>query len=62
MAAPETVTDSICYMCTTSCPNKIHVNHGRAVKMEMVNRKVAHHPEALQDKGECQQPCQVSRG
>jgi anaerobic selenocysteine-containing dehydrogenase len=36
--------DSICYMCTASCPVKVHVEDGRAVRVEMINPKSAHCP------------------
>ena len=37
----EIVQDGICYMCTISCPSKIYVRDGRAVKIEMTDKKLA---------------------
>ncbi|HJX13250.1 MAG TPA: hypothetical protein VJ377_06960 [Dehalococcoidales bacterium] len=38
------VKDGICYMCTASCPTRIHVRDGKAVKIEMADPKVAYCP------------------
>lgn len=38
------VKEGICYMCTDSCPTRVHVRDGRAVKIEIVNDKAAHCP------------------
>jgi anaerobic selenocysteine-containing dehydrogenase len=43
-ASATRVSDSICYMCTASCPVKVHVEDGRAVRVEMANPKNAHCP------------------
>ena len=40
----ETVRDGICYMCTHTCPTKIHVRDGRAVKIDIADEKVAYCP------------------
>jgi anaerobic selenocysteine-containing dehydrogenase len=37
MAAKEVIKNGICYMCTASCPTRIHVSNGKAIKIEMAN-------------------------
>jgi len=44
MAKSAEVKEGICYMCTDSCPTKVHVRNGRAVKIDIVNDKVAYCP------------------
>lgn len=39
MSTKEVVRNGICYMCTASCPSKIHVSNGKAVKIDMVNAR-----------------------
>ncbi len=34
MMKPRTIKDSICYMCTAACPVKVHINEGKAVKVD----------------------------
>ena len=34
MQENEVIKNGICYMCTASCPIKIHVSHGKAVKVD----------------------------
>ena len=34
MPENEVIKNGICYMCTTSCPMKIHVKNGKAVKVD----------------------------
>ncbi len=41
---PEEVKNGICYMCTHRCPTKIHVRNGKAVKIDIANKKVAQCP------------------
>jgi anaerobic selenocysteine-containing dehydrogenase len=60
MAKSVEVKDGICYMCTQTCPTKIHVQNGKAIKIDIADPKVAHcprwkaqldfiyHPERLQ--------------
>jgi anaerobic selenocysteine-containing dehydrogenase len=38
------VKDGICYMCTMTCPTKIHVQNGKAVKVDIADPRVAHCP------------------
>src|SRR5512135_1325997 len=33
MPEHEVIKNGICYMCTASCPMKIHVSHGKATKI-----------------------------
>jgi anaerobic selenocysteine-containing dehydrogenase len=61
MAKAVEVKDGICYMCTMTCPTKIHVQNGKAVKVDITDPRVAHcprwkaqldfvyHPDRLQD-------------
>jgi anaerobic selenocysteine-containing dehydrogenase len=44
MAKAVEVKDGICYMCTMTCPTKIHVRDGKAVKVDIADPKVAHCP------------------
>jgi anaerobic selenocysteine-containing dehydrogenase len=44
MVESEVVKDGICYMCTDSCPTKIHVRNGKAIKIDIANDKVAYCP------------------
>ena len=44
MSENEIVKDGICYMCTHTCPTRIHVQNGRAVKIDIANDKLAHCP------------------
>jgi anaerobic selenocysteine-containing dehydrogenase len=44
MADTEIVKDGICYMCTDSCPTRIHIRNGRAVKIDIAYDKAAHCP------------------
>ena len=44
MAKSVEVKDGICYMCTMTCPTKIHVQNGKAVKVDIADPKVAHCP------------------
>jgi len=39
MSAKEITKNGICYMCTASCPSKIHVSNGKAIKIDMVDAK-----------------------
>ncbi len=38
------IKDGICYMCTMTCPMKIHVRDGRIVKIDTADSKVKHCP------------------
>lgn len=38
------IKDSICYMCTSSCPVKVHVRNGKAVKIEIPDSRSDHCP------------------
>jgi len=44
MAENEIVKDGICYMCTYTCPTRVHVKNGRAVKIDIANSRLAHCP------------------
>ena len=44
MAKSTEIKDGICYMCTYSCPTKIHVQNGKAVKVDIADTKAAHCP------------------
>jgi len=44
MAKSMEVKDGICYMCTMTCPTKIHVQNGKAVKVDIADPRVAHCP------------------
>jgi anaerobic selenocysteine-containing dehydrogenase len=44
MAKLERIQDGICYMCTMTCPTRIHVRDGRAVKIDIADPRVAHCP------------------
>ena len=39
MSAKEVIRNGICYMCTNSCPSKIHVSNGKAIKIDMVDAR-----------------------
>ena len=39
MVEPEVVKNGICYMCTTSCPTRIHVRNGQAIKIDMADKR-----------------------
>ncbi len=41
MSSLATIKNGICYMCTTSCPMRIHVRDGKAIKIDTVNNNVA---------------------
>ena len=42
MIASDGVKNSICYMCMSSCPTKIHVRNGKATKIDFTNDNGAH--------------------
>ncbi|OGO00548.1 MAG: hypothetical protein A2Y58_05625 [Chloroflexi bacterium RBG_13_51_52] len=44
MAKSVEIKDGICYMCTMTCPMKIHVSDGKVVKVETADPKVSHCP------------------
>ena len=44
MAKSAAVKDGICYMCGNSCPTKIHVRDGKAVKIDIADPRVARCP------------------
>jgi len=44
MTRKTEVKDGICYMCTMTCPMKIHVRDGRVVKIDTADPKVNHCP------------------
>jgi len=44
MAKSVEVKDGICYMCSNSCPTKINVRDGKAVKIDIADPKVAYCP------------------
>ena len=44
MVENEIVKDSICYMCTHTCPTRVHVRNGWAVKIDIANDKLTHCP------------------
>ena len=44
MTAAEQIRDGVCYMCTHRCPIKVHVNGGKAVKIDIVDERVAFCP------------------
>ena len=44
MARSEKVQDGICYMCTMTCPTRVHVRDGKAVKIDIADERVAHCP------------------
>jgi anaerobic selenocysteine-containing dehydrogenase len=44
MTASEIVKDGICYMCTHTCPTRVHVKDGRVVKIDIADDKLAHCP------------------
>ncbi len=44
MAENEAVKDGICYMCTHTCPTRVHVKNGRAVEVEIADPKLSHCP------------------
>ena len=37
MSAKAVIRNGICYMCTASCPSKIHVSNGKAIKIDMAD-------------------------
>ena len=44
MAKSVDVKDGICYMCSSACPTRVHVQDGRAVKIDIANPQVARCP------------------
>ena len=44
MSTQTEIRDGICYMCTHACPTKIHVQDGRAVKIDIADPAAAHCP------------------
>jgi thiosulfate reductase/polysulfide reductase chain A len=44
MSAKEVIKDSICYMCTSYCPIKVHVRNGKAIKIDIADDNVAYCP------------------
>jgi anaerobic selenocysteine-containing dehydrogenase len=44
MANTTEVKDGICYMCTSTCPMKIHVRDGKVVKVDTADPNVNHCP------------------
>ena len=36
----EKITHGACYMCDMYCPTKVHVKNGKAVKIEMLDKKI----------------------
>lgn len=44
MSKSVEVKDGICYMCTVTCPTRIHVRNGKVIKIDIANPKVAHCP------------------
>ncbi len=44
MAGTVEIKDGICYMCGNSCPTKIHIRGGKAVKMEIADARAARCP------------------
>jgi anaerobic selenocysteine-containing dehydrogenase len=44
MSKSERVQDAICYMCTATCPTRVHVRDGRAVKIDIADQRAAHCP------------------
>src|SRR4030042_1712453 len=44
MAKTTEVKDGICYMCTVTCPMKIHVRDGKVIKAEAADPSVSHCP------------------
>jgi anaerobic selenocysteine-containing dehydrogenase len=44
MAKTAETRDGLCYMCTAACPTRIHVRDGKAVKIDIADRDVAHCP------------------
>ncbi|MBN1161012.1 MAG: molybdopterin-dependent oxidoreductase [Dehalococcoidales bacterium] len=44
MARTTEVKDGICYMCTTTCPMKVHVRDGKVVKVDTADPNVNHCP------------------
>ncbi|MFC1970587.1 molybdopterin-dependent oxidoreductase [Chloroflexota bacterium] len=41
MAESDIIKNGICYMCTSSCPIRIHVHDDKAVKIDIINKNVA---------------------
>jgi anaerobic selenocysteine-containing dehydrogenase len=60
MAKSIEIKEGLCYMCTTACPTRIHVQNGKAIKIDIADPGAAHcprwkaqldfiyHPERLQ--------------
>jgi anaerobic selenocysteine-containing dehydrogenase len=44
MIKPLEIKDGICYMCTATCPTRVHVQDGKVIDIEIANPKVAHCP------------------
>ncbi len=44
MTKPDEIRDGICYMCTMTCPTRVHVHDGRAVKIDIADPRAAHCP------------------
>ena len=44
MAKSVEVKDGICYMCTMTCPTRVHIQNGKAIKIDIADPKVAHCP------------------
>ncbi len=44
MAKTTEIKDGICYMCTMTCPMKIHVRDGKVIKIDTANPSVSHCP------------------
>jgi anaerobic selenocysteine-containing dehydrogenase len=44
MSSEAEIKDSICYMCTSGCPTKVHVRNGKAIKIDIAEDKVAYCP------------------
>jgi anaerobic selenocysteine-containing dehydrogenase len=44
MAKPVEVKEGLCYMCTAACATRVHVQDGKAIKIDIVNQEVAHCP------------------
>ncbi len=44
MSPIEEIKDGICYMCTASCPTRIHVRNGKAVQIDIADDNAAQCP------------------
>ncbi len=44
MARKTEIKDGVCYMCTATCPMKVHVSDGRVTKVETADPSVNHCP------------------